>query len=446
MPLVEKDDSRFICKYSIVNLTFTNKDNKEEQIKFDFPSIMSIEYVLNIENNLTSMIKISFKLDLNKKNWIIRNRRNLEVIFNLGMHKINQNNDESESSGELIFEGKYIPIFTESTTATDSTVSADAVDSEISDKTEELNEEVYSAGEEVMDVYLFKEKILKCSRVSCNYVFKKDTLQNIVGALLTRTGHEKVLMNKFQNEEEYIEMLIPENPLYRCLMYLDQYYGFYKAGAIIFYDNDQLYILDSSFKEPVGVEDEELNVTLLVDTQTNTSPIRGIVEKMDDDEHYIHISESEINATKASWINESDSGSKIYMNTVNPESDKENEEKNVLLESEIEHIGTKRMKRYHNIDHENKYAKESFDARLNENESVLYVNAQNVNLNFLKPNKLFKVIFDNPRKKIVHAQCKYRLAMAHSFLSIEDNSYFTSSHRFILKKCGGEIHNEDKDD
>ena len=98
------------------------------------------------------------------------------------------------------------------------------------------------------------------------------------------------------------------------------------------------------------------------------------------------------------------------------------------------------------ISNKQNLSKETFDARLNENESVLFVNAQNVNLNFLKPNKLFKVIFDNPRKKIVHAQCKYRLAMAHSFLSIEDNAYFTASHRFILKKCGGELHNENKDD
>lgn len=445
MALVNPEkDSKYIYKYIFQSVEFKHK-KKNEKIDLSFPSIMSLEYLLNIDNNLTSVIKLSLRLDPQKKTWIIRNRRNLEVIMNLGKSKYNQDNDNGNSSGDLVFDGKFIPIFAESNSSTDSAILSDAVDSELNDASE-LSSLNHSAGEEVMDVYLFKEKILKCSRVSCNMVFKKDTLQNIVGALLTKTKHEKVLMNKFENEEEYVELLIPENPLYKCLMYLDQYYGFYKAGAIIFYDIDQLYILDSSYEKPVNVKDEKTNITILIDTLASTSPVRGVVEKQDDDTKYIYVAESEVNITKSSWINESDFGSKIYMNVVNPESDKENNEKNSLLDSEIEHIGEKKMERYKNIDHDNKYAKESLDARMNEQESILYINASSIDIDFLKPNKVYTVIFSNARKHDVYKDCKYRLALAHTILSQEDNAYFTASHRFILKKCGGEIHNDNDED
>ena len=32
-------------------------------------------------------------------------------------------------------------------------------------------------------------------------------------------------MNKFDNDETYYELLIPANPLYKTLLYLDEYFG-----------------------------------------------------------------------------------------------------------------------------------------------------------------------------------------------------------------------------
>lgn len=444
MGLINENDQKFIVKYFIKNLTFTLKE-KNDSLTLEFPSIISFEYLLNVEQNLMSVIKITLRLNLSKKTWIIRNRKDLEVIFNVAKYKYPQDNTDGEPYGDLVFEGKYIPLFTESSTSTDSSLIAETEKSDY-DSVDQIAEENYNSGEEVMDIYLFKEKILKSSRISCNLVATKDTLQNIVGALLTKTHHKKVLMNKFQNEEEYIEMLIPENPLYRCLLYLDQYYGFYKAGAIIFYDQEQLYILDSSMKEPPKVEDEITNVNILVDSLSLTTPLRGIVEKENDEDKYFCISESEINSVKSSWINESDYGSKLYMNIIDPEDDKENDEKNNLLISDIEYIGKKRMRRYHNIEHENKYAKETLDARMNENESAMFINAMNIDVDYLKPNKLFTLIFSNAKKQAVFSDCKYRLAFAHTLFSQEDNLAFIANHRLMIKKCQGKLHNENNED
>ena len=442
MSLLEEKDNQYICKYGVVNLTFSCE---KEEFSVNFPNILNIEYILNIENNLTSVLKISMKLDIRKKSWIIKNRKKIRVTFQLSKYKFSQDNDNLGPSGDYVLAGKYVPIFTEASSSTDSASLMDSADAEFEES--DLDNEDYLAGEEVMDIYLFRENILRSSRKVCNRVFCQENLQNIVAELLTETNHKNVLMNKFDNDETYYELLIPANPLYKTLLYLDEYFGFYKEGSIIFYDDYLLYILNSSMKKPIGLEDEELNVNILIDNLNFTTPSRGIVERDGDKDLYLYIAETDINLTKASWLNERDIGSIINGIVINPENEsKENSLSNSKVEADISYIGEEtggeRIESFYLLDHENKYAKENLVTRLAEGESVAYINTMGIDISYIKPNKIYKFIFSNVKKHEMYKKCKYRLAMVHHFLTPEDNFIMGCSSRFILKKCEGKI-NED---
>ena len=156
------------------------------------------------------------------------------------------------------------------------------------------------------------------------------------------------------------------------------------------------------------------------------------------------IAETDINLTKASWINERDVGSIINGVIPNPENEsKENSLSNSKIEADISYIGEEtggeRIESFYTIDHENKYAKENIVARLSEGESVAYINTIGADISYIKPNKIYKFIFSNVKKHEMYKDCKYRLAMVHHFITPEDNFIMGCSSRFVLKKCEGKI-------
>ena len=73
MELIDQEkDLVWICKYQVSTLVFMLND---EKIEMDSTNILSIEKLDDYEYNLRSLIKISLRVDIRQKLWILKNRK-----------------------------------------------------------------------------------------------------------------------------------------------------------------------------------------------------------------------------------------------------------------------------------------------------------------------------------------------------------------------------------
>jgi hypothetical protein len=291
--------------------------------------------------------------------------------------------------------------------------------------TNDINNENYFESQNSIDLYLFNPVLLKASRYSHNAVYTSGTLQNIIGHMLSVSGHNKVLMSRIENTEIYNELLLPANPLYKNLIYLDQYYGLYKTGAIIYYDIDVLYILNTNGKVTAKRRDEWVESTFLIPELENSIPGSGMIRQPNEKIYYMTISNDDINPQKLSTIKNVDFGSKvklaisddIIIDVVTPNiSDTDNQNTTIV-----------HMKK------NNKFTGSVITARLYENDTIMYITGNNLDINAFTPNKTFKVIFSEQSKNTKY-RGEYRLSYAYHVIKAESESYSSASHHIILKK------------
>jgi hypothetical protein len=83
---------------------------------------------------------------------------------------------------------------------------------------------------------------------------------------------------------------------------------------------------------------------------------------------------------------------------------------------------------------DNKYTSEILRSRMEENECVLYINAENLDINAFTPNKQYTVVFDETTKQEKYGKYKYRIIYAYHMLKLESEGFMSSSHMIMLKK------------
>jgi len=369
-------DKTYLCRYKVPMMIFMLKNIK---IEMDPSNIISIEKIDDYEQNIRSIIKVRLRIDMNKKIWLLKNKRDVRCKFELDKFGMDTEVEKNILGDEIIWNNEFAIYFSDEDEAID-IKSLESREKVNLDKTnEKLSTEDYFESENMLDIYLFEPSLLEASNKIFNEIFSNTILQNAIARMLTATKHKKVLMSKIENDTQYNELLIPANPLYKCLIYLDQYYGFYRKGAIKkkYYVNlSELDIIPKKFSE--------------LKNETQGSKVKVVL--IDD----IKIKEKEAKQSRSTQSNEMIK----YLSSTN-----------------------------------SKYTDTIITARMEENECIMYISADNLDLSIFTPNKEFKLIFTETLKQQKYGKDRYRLAYAYHFIQKESTNYMISSHRIVLKKC-----------
>ena len=432
----DKTQKQYLCKYKVTQLLFFMDDVK---IQFDPSSILSIEYINDYEFNLMNILRLTLRMDIRRKLWILKNKKFITVKFILDKVGLDLEAEKEIIAPSEVWNQEFNMYFNDDEENTDV---------ELLEQRLELNEgeaflmnetdkESYNETQNFLDVFLFNKDIIEASRFNHNKIYTNNTLQNIIGEMLTESKHPKVLMSKVENDEVYKELLLPPNPLYKNLAYLEQYFGLYEKGALFYYDLDKLYILNLNGKMTAKEEDEWPETFFLVNKIGNAIPGNGMLRVEDEKKYYVNITEMEIEPEKLSIGKNIEQGSQTKVV--------------VLDESEIStnkaeqtYIGNRNESILY-IKKINKYTPSVLKARMEENECIMTINTKNVDINAFTPNKEFYVVFEETLKYDKYSKCKYRLAYAYHVLKLESDQYWTSMHKFVLKKVEGELYNQGDD-
>lgn len=420
----------YLAKYQVSNLVFILGT---EKIEMFHNNIISIEYLNNYEVNLRAILKVKLRIDIRKKLWILKNKRDIVCKFELSMIGMDPDVETFVTVPEIVWNQEFKIYFNDEEENIDVSVLEQrlSINEGNNFNANDIDDESYFESQNTLDVFLFNQNNLNSSKNICNEVFTKNTLQQCVGRLLTASKHTNVLMSKFENGEIYEELLVPANPAYKALAYLDQNYGFYKKGALIYYDIDVVYILNTTGKVTAKREDEWTNTSILVSKLDTNIPGNGMIYKEGEKIFYVMIGDGNINPKKESMINNVSSGSSVKL--VMTDDTLINE-----VDADLSYIDQRNTEIFYSNKYNNKYSANIIKARMEENECTLYISAKNLNINAFTPNKIYQVIFSDTSKHERYGKFKYRLAYAYHFMGIESDNYMSSSHMIMLKKCSSD--------
>lgn len=423
----EKEDSVFLCKYNVPMLILAKGTEKFE---LDFTNILSIEKLDDFEFNIRSILKVKLRMDTKHKLWVIKNKREITVKFALDKLGLDREAETIITGPEEVWNIEFSIYLNDDDESIDtkSMEQTEEMDTGTEYNSNDLEGEDYFTSQEAFDIYLFNPKILNASNKTFNKVFTSAPLQDIVGELLTETGHKKVLMSPIENDEVYQELLVPSNPAYKGLIYLDQYYGLYKFGASIFYDLNKLYIINTNGKVTAKEKDEWTETTFLIPVRDKATPGNGMVRKSEEKVFYIDIPEENVSPQKPSISKNAEMGSEAKVVITDDITIDTASADQSFMNQRNEYI------RYTRKD-DNKYTPSILQARMEENECVIYISGENLDINAFTLNKTYKLVFEEASKQREYGSFTYRIAYAYHFIMAESGQYMKSSHQIVLKKC-----------
>lgn len=424
----DNNSKRYLCKYQVRNLILMLN---EEKIQMDATNILSIEYMNDYEFNLRSILKVVLRVDIRKKLWILKNKSNIVCKFEFEKIGMDIDTEIFNTSSEPIWNQELSIYLNDEDESIDVKTMEDRIAlNEGSDfRLNDIETENYYESQNIISIYLFNQQLLDASNNIYNEVYTENTIQQFVARLLTSTKHNKVLMSKCENDEVYKELLVPAYPAYKSLLYLDQYYGLYRKGALIFYDIDVLYILNSSGDKVTAKRHGEWPETTFIITKINESiPGSGMIRKSGESVNYVSISDGDISPQKFTETNNEHIGSeaKVVISddvTLN------------IQDADQSYINQRNENITYSRKGDNKFNADIIKARMEENELIFYINGENFDITSFTPNKVFQLVFDETLKQQKFGKFKYRLAYAYHYFLIESEGYMSVSSRICLKKC-----------
>lgn len=426
--MINDNSKRYLCKYQVKHLVLMIGS---EKIEADSSNILSIEYLTDYEFNIRSILKINLRVDIRKKLWILKNKRNIVCKFEFNKIGMETDSEIFNTASESIWNQEFCIYLNDEDESTDISALEERLNlTESSDfRITDFETENYYESQNIVPIYLFNKSLLDSSNLTVNEVFTEDNIQQIVGRVLTKSKHKRVLMSKCENNTIYKELLIPALPSYKALIYLDQYYGLYKKGAIIYYDIDTLYILNSGANKVTAKRPNEWSETTFIVSNINDStPGNGMIRREGEKINYVSISEMDISPQKFTETNNEITGSEAKVVITDDISID-------IKDADQSYIKQRNETIVYSRKGDNKFNADILKARMEENELIFYINGENFDISSFTPNKTFNIVFSETSKHQRFGKFKYRISYAYHFFKIESEGYMTVSSRICLKKC-----------
>lgn len=415
------------CKYQVPGLMFATED---EKLVFDSSNIVRVEKHDDYDFNIRTILKVSLRIDMRKKLWIIKNKRDIICTFEFDKIAMNTETEEFLSTPQKIWYDEFSIFLTDDDESIDITAMEQSLqlngDQELPI---EAGDEDYLESENILNVFLFQKSLMNASNKTVNAVFTRDNIQNMAAQLLTETGHKRVLISPMENTKIYEELLVPAFPCYKALMFLDQYFGFYKTGGMIYYDVDTLYILNTNGKCRAKQQDEWPETMFIVTESPRSLPGNAMVIRPNEKVFYCNIAEASLNVQNyANAMNEKyGSTAKIVVTddtAIN------------TTEAEQDYIDQRNTTYAYITKEDNQFTADIMKARMEENQANVMINANNLDIQAFTPNKTFKLTFDDTTKQEKYGKYVYRLSYAYHIMVMESGYFYSSKHRIVLKRCG----------
>ena len=409
----------YLSRYQVPTFVLSTET---EYLTLDPSNLLLIEKVDDYEFNIRSILKVCIRVDTQRKLWILQHKREISCKFELDHIGMNVDLEQYVTGPDIVWNAEFSIFLSDDDEAIDISLFEERALS----NSDGVGED-YFESQNQLTLYLFQRDLLNASNENVNEVFTKDIIQNMVARLLTQTKHKHVLMSPMENSTLYQELLVPALPAYKALMYLDQYYGFYKTGAILYYDVNGLYIINSNGKVKCKRENEYPETMFLITQLDRSIPGNGMIKRPGEKVYYCTVPDGNLNIQKYSILNNVKYGSSVKViftdGTTIEHSD-----------ADQSYVDQRNTTYSYITTGDNGFTASIMKARMEENETVIYIRGENFDLRAFTPHKLVSVVFDETTKQEKYGKQQYRISYAQHIIRVESDLQMKAYHRIALKR------------
>lgn len=255
-----------------------------------------------------------------------------------------------------------------------------------------------------LELFLFNDDYVSKLKGDVNFVLSNANVSTCIAYILSKLGISNVLMSPLDNTKSYSPFVMPEMDGITALTYLDQNYGLYKSGSLIYFGLDRGYILNCKAGCTAYARNEIQKTNFLISENTGNGPsyIGTVRSNSADAEYNIALNESSVFVRSTSGINNVLNGVDAKVVNTNTSSITSSESK----------AATKNGVSYHNTmisDGDNAYLASTYTTQQYFLNTIISITMDGINIDAISPNKEFSFIFEESSKNKMY-KGKYRIS------------------------------------
>ena len=380
---------------------------KEDPEEIPTERLTSLMISNDYENNLYPIVRIEIVLEASRYYKIIQNKE--DVKFKLRIQKSYQLLGDSDwSLDQDYIQDTFDLILNDS----DFDVDAGFKEENASGDYENIQEDDINdlfATDNRFEFFLFKSSTIKAGRKTINQVLHNATVTDGINYIASKAGFKNLLMAPSDHVDVIEELVIPPLNAAMAMVYIDCYYGIYKTGSLIFMDLDRNYILPYNEKCKCwgSKEDKEISIIIPKKSSSFSSDLCTVLKDGDSKTKYIVGNNSMVKIENNSITYDILVGNDIEsVNSYNGEVTTGSANSTTNSSNNETRIENRTENPYFN----NIYTKQSESRNV-----VIQLTIGDYDITYLKPNRIFKVIFEDSKLNKQY-KGKYKLVRAiHTF-------------------------------
>jgi hypothetical protein len=404
---------------------------KVESLDIIFPSegkhypiekgfIKSIMVERDYENDFFPVIRLDLSLDTAFYHKIIANK--LDVKFRMRVQKYIYDTNNTLKVKKDVFNTIFSSFIDEGTPFLDKKEYEEANKVALLDKNGQNNTTI---GGNDITFYLFKESDLINSKKIINTVITSANMTQTLTYLLSKSGLTGVLMVPLDNKNKYSEIIIPPLTVLGNLIYLDNQYGYYKNGTLIFFDIDCIYIIDRSGKCKAFRKGEYKKTVITVRNTINPHSLSpGSYDDSEKKTIYVNVDPRNVAVSNVAVIKDQTDGNNRLI--INPAAGF-----TVNIKAKTVQRGAGTYKVLYNK-YNNSFVNSSEQIKVESDNRVVNVTMSDIDIDAFTPNKEFTFVFED---SVINKQMggNYRLVSS-NFIFVKNGDYFKLNGTATFKK------------
>ncbi len=347
--------------------------------------IVSMDINKDFDNHIMPLINLRATVEITTFNKIMENKSSVKFNISLGSFNVNIESDEYKSGDydtiphnlTSVLSGDFV-IFSNETSVNISTNLMEKTYATDNGESIQEGPEKFSSD---LDIYLYKANSLMIDKQFNSLVFSESTLSDVILYMAKHVGINNLLMSPLDNISTYHDIITPANSFKNIIYGLQDIYGLYNTGVVLFYDYNRTYLLSKDHKI-TAIEKNELkyvNITIYEKGELKSSYEGSYIT---DNEYYINCIIEPSTSDNTQLIKEKFGDTVYSISSYNNEHETYNSSINgydwvspVVLDNKVG----------------NTYIMNSYIYDVEESLNTMTISFPTANINYLTPNKVYNI-------------------------------------------------------
>lgn len=275
-----------------------------------------------------------------------------------------------------------------------------------------------------LELYLFSSRNIMSSKKPINAVLSSASMTETIAYTLSSAGFNNILFSAPDNNTVYSEVVLPALTPVQTIEYLEQQYGIYRKGALLFFDIERTYMIDKNSKcTSYELQENTKTVFSIPKSTDGTSFFPGCYDDMNKSTFMINVAPSNLSCQSNSVINDQLVGNRIM--SITPDGNIR------TVDSTANQHGDGTYKIIKNK-FNNEFLVYSMATRIQEQSKIITISVGDFDVNAFSPNKEFTFKFDDSRINQEYGG-NYRLSSCKIYFKKSGEEY-TVSGEGVFKK------------